>query len=244
MLRAVIVDDEPLARAALGRLCADRPQVAVIAEADNGRKAIELIERSRPDLLLLDVELGDMTGFDVLRAVRGPENPLAIMVTGHPAHAAHAFDAQAVDFVPKPIERARLHAALDRVVDRIAVAPRPRGRVRLVGERARRLHFIDAEEIDYLEVDGNYVTIHVGSDRFLTRHTLAELAGLLEPCGFLRIERALLINLGQVAFASRLERGAFEFSLKRGQRLVSSRERSGSIARLLRGVILIHPHDE
>lgn len=243
MLRAVIVDDEPLARAALGRFCADRPKVSVIAEAANGRTAIEIIERNQPDLLLLDVELGDMTGFDVLRAVRGPASPLAIMITGYRDHAARAFEAEAVDFVQKPIEFARLHAALDRVMGRLPVAPQPQGRVRLVGERGRRLHFIDTEEIDYLEVDGNYVTIHVGADRYLTRHTLAALADLLEPRGFLRIERALLVNLRQVAHASRLERGAFEFSLKRGHRLVSSRERSSTIARLMRGAILVLPHE-
>jgi two-component system LytT family response regulator len=121
-------------------------------------------------------------------------------------------------------------------------APARGAGLRLIAERARRVHFIDAETVDYLEAEGNYVTLHVGADRYLTRQTLTELARLLEPVEFLRIERGLVVNLRQVSFVERLERGTYAFELKRGHRLVSSRERAGSITRLLRGACLPVPY--
>lgn len=234
MLRAVIVDDEPLARDMLGRLCTDRRQVDVVGNAANGKDAIELINSSRPDLVLMDVELGDMTGYDVLRAVRADVDPLAIMVTGHNDRANLAFDAEAVDFVSKPVDGPRLHFALERAALVWSQKRRTAPPDALIGERAHRLHFIAAAELDFLEVDGNYVTLHSGGERYLTRQPLTALAESLESQGFLRIERSLLINLRQVAFAERTERGTYAFTLKRGQRLMSSRERSPAIARLLR----------
>jgi two-component system LytT family response regulator len=228
MMRAVIADDEPLARRLIEKLCADRPQLEVVAQASNGRGAIDAIRRNQPDLVLLDVELGDMTGFDVLSAVRAASNPLAILFTGQSTHAPQAFDAGALDFVTKPIDGARFHAALDRATGqwpaiappRPESAPSPAPALRLIAERARRVFFIEAADIDYLEADGNYVTLHVGQERYLTRQTLTELSRLLEPVGFLRIERGLSVNLRQVAFAERLERGAYAFSLRRGHRLL------------------------
>ncbi len=238
MLRAVIVDDEPLAREMLGRLCTDRRQVDVVGAAASGQDAIDLITRSRPDIVLMDVELGDMTGYDVLRAVRAEVDTLAIMVSGHNDRASLAFDAEAVDFVSKPVDGTRLHCALERAAHRWSQMRRSAPPDALIGERAHRLHIIAAAELDFLEVDGNYVTLHAGGERYLTRQSLTALEESLEPQGFLRIERSLLVNLRQVCFAERTERGTYAFTLKRGQRLVSSRERSPAIARLLRGAKL------
>ncbi len=105
---------------------------------------------------------------------------------------------------------------------------------RLIGERAHRFHFLEAHAVDYLEVDGNYVTICVGVDRYLTRSTLKHLSDVLAPYDFIRIDRSVLLNLRQVEYVERLEGGQFSFQLRCGQRLVSSRERSSAIARLLR----------
>jgi len=105
---------------------------------------------------------------------------------------------------------------------------------RLIGERAHRFHFLDTHAVDYLQVDGNYVTIYVGNDRYVTRSTLKHLSDVLSPYDFLRIDRSVLLNLRQVDYVERLESGQFSFRLRRGQQLVSSRERSSAIARLLR----------
>jgi len=107
----------------------------------------------------------------------------------------------------------------------------------LIGERAHRFHFVDATTVDYLEVDGNYVTIHVGEDRFLTRATLKHLSTLLASSDFLRIDRSLLVNLHQVEYVERLEGGQFVFKLRHGQQLRSSRERASRIVKLLRGAV-------
>jgi two-component system LytT family response regulator len=105
---------------------------------------------------------------------------------------------------------------------------------RLIGERAHRFHFLDTDAVDYLQVDGNYVTIHVGDDCYLTRSTLKHLSEVLAPYDFIRIDRSVLLNLRQVEYIERLESGQFSFQLRRGQQLVSNRERSGAIVRLLR----------
>lgn len=107
----------------------------------------------------------------------------------------------------------------------------------LIGERAHRFHFLPAPSIDYLQVDGNYVTIHVGDDRYLTRATLKYLSDALAPFDFMRIDRSVLINLQQVEYIERLDSGRFAFQLRRGHYLVSNRERRGAISRLLRSGI-------
>ncbi len=109
---------------------------------------------------------------------------------------------------------------------------------RLIGERAHRFHLLDTSSIDYLQVEGNYVTIHVGEDRYLTRATLKYLSDVLTPYDFLRIDRSLLINLRQVEHIERLESGRFAFQLRCGHYLVSNRERSGAILRLLRSGVV------
>jgi len=105
---------------------------------------------------------------------------------------------------------------------------------RLIGERAHRFHFLPMPSIDYLQVDGNYVTIHVGDERYLTRATLKYLSDALAPFDFVRIGRAVLINLQQVEYVERLETGRFAFQLRSGHCLISNRERRGAISRLLR----------
>jgi DNA-binding LytR/AlgR family response regulator len=104
----------------------------------------------------------------------------------------------------------------------------------LIGERSHRFHFLRAPSIDYLHVDGNYVTIHVGDDRYLARATLKHLSDVLAPFDFMRIDRSVLINLQQVEYIERLEGGRFAFQLRRGHYLLSNRERRGAISRLLR----------
>ena len=106
--------------------------------------------------------------------------------------------------------------------------------LQLIGERAHRFYFLDCQLIDYLHVDGNYITLHVGNDRYLTRSTLKRLSDVLTPHHFMQIDRGVLLNLQQVEYVERLESGQFAFQLRCGQHLIANRERSGAIARLLR----------
>ena len=114
---------------------------------------------------------------------------------------------------------------------------RANGDVLLVGERNHRFHFLEARSIDFMEVSGNYVTIHVGDERFLVRATLKRLSAQLSASDFIRIDRSYLVNLRRVEYVERLEGGQFVFVLRRGQRIVSSRERAGGIMKLLRSAI-------
>ena len=227
-MRVVIVDDEPLARSRLVSLCEQQGDLEIVAEAGSGAAAIEAIRAYQPDVVLLDVELQDMTGFDVLKSVEGGDEPLAIMVTGHTQHVMRAFDSDVVHFLTKPVDRQRLGDAIVRARNRLsqdrpsapalAAAP-PR---QIAAERAHRLYFLEPESIDYIESEANYVALHIGEERYLARNTLKHLTDVLAPLGFVRIERSLLLNLRRVAFAERLERGSFAFILRSGHRLVSS----------------------
>jgi two-component system LytT family response regulator len=258
-MRTLIVDDEPLACARLSRMCRQRPELQVVAEASSGAAAIAAIRAHHPDLVLLDVELQDMTGFDVLRALDIDQDPIAIMVTAHPEYALQAFASEAVDFLTKPVDAERFASAIARARRRVTPslpAPASGGgfgggrtaltgerlaapQARLVGERAHRLYFLEVANVDYIESDGNYVIIHCGDERYISRNTLKHLSAALAPLGFLRIEKSLLINVRRIAFAERIGQGEFAFTMRGNQRLVSSRSyRRAIIEEIRRGTAL------
>ena len=183
-MRIVIVDDEPLARARLVHLCKEHTGLEIVAQAESGAAAIEAIRTHQPDVVLLDVELGDMTGFEVLRSFDSRESPLAIVVTAHPEHAMRAFDSDAVHYLAKPVDGRRLGSAILRARSRLARARTGAGIESLrqiTGEKAQRLYFIDVENIDYVESEANYVALHVDDERYLARNTMKHLAAVLAP---------------------------------------------------------------
>jgi two-component system LytT family response regulator len=230
-MRVVIVDDEPLARSILGRLCRASDDIEVVAEADSGAAAMQTIRRDHPDVVLLDIELPDMSGFELVRSLRGDDAPLAIMVSAHPQHALTAFDAAAFDYLTKPVNPERFNEAMRRArcrcepsvtgavrsslqtAWRTTAGSRPADRPRvLVGERERRLYLLDPEKIDYIESYGNYVRIWAGSESYLSRDRIKRLAVLLAAAGFVRIERSRLVNLRAISYIERLGRGMFSFT--------------------------------
>ena len=255
-MRTLIVDDEPLACSRMTRLCEERHDLQVVAQASSGAAAIDAIRAHRPDLVLLDVELQDMTGFDVLRSLGEVNDDLfAIMVTAHPQYALQAFRAEALDFLTKPVDEQRFDDAIARAQRRVgksspSLAPEDLAAEicakladsfggpgpRLIGEKAHRLYFLDPAVVDYIEADGNYVSIHAGQERYISRNTLKYLAVLLGKAGFVRIERSLLVNLRRVSYAERLGQGEFAFTLLGGQRLLSGKShRKTILAELRRG---------
>ena len=236
-MRTLIVDHEPQGRAMLRHLCEADTSIEEVAVAECGAAAIELIHTDRPDLLLLDVELNDMTGFDVLRSLN-PARPLAvIMVAAHDEHEVEAFRGGAIDYLTKPIGARRFASAIAKAHDRIHLAfPRAQRSVamaahsrrglsplRLVAENSHRVYFLPVEEVDYIESCGNYVLIHVGEQKYVRRDMLKRLAVELRDAEFEWIRRTILINLARVAFAEKLGRGALAFTLTSGTRLVSRR---------------------
>lgn len=251
-MRTVIVDDDPLARSQLARLCKEQPDLDVVAQAGSGAGGIEAIRMHRPDLVLLDIELNDLTGFDVLRAPEVHPNLVAIVVTGHPEHALPAFEHEAVDCLTKPIEPRRFVGAIERArrrlsgmvihrrsqgaaahvgAARVAISPE----ARILAEKGRRMYILGARSIDYIEVEGNYLTIHIGSEQYLSRNTLKHLAAILAPLGFIRIDRSVLVNLQQIAFMETVpQRRQFAFTLRSGARLLSGKAHRKAISQELR----------
>lgn len=243
-MKTLIVDHEPRARAELRDLCEADDNVDEVAVAECGTTAIEMIGATRPELLFLNVELRDMTGFDVLRALDDYQRPATIMVARDDRYAVEARSFAATDYLTRPISADRLALALKRACFSLRRVGRKVGaqelptheRVeirypsaltfgdcdRLVGERGGRIYFFSPTEVDYIEADSNYVKIHVGSERYINRDSLTRLAVLLQSVGFVRIRRSVLLNLQRVSFAEREGRGVLAFVLNSGGRLVSS----------------------
>ncbi|MGO9949741.1 MAG: LytR/AlgR family response regulator transcription factor [Steroidobacteraceae bacterium] len=232
-MRTLIVDHEPCVRETLRNLCESDHSIDEVSEAESGVTAIKMIRARRPDLLLLDVELSDMTGFDVLRSLNDARRPPVIMVTAHEQHAVEAFRIGAIDYLTKPVNADRFATAIKRVHERrkseptdvqgliAANSPRRSSPVRLIGENSHRMYFLAVDEVDYIESCGNYVLIHVGTQKYIRRDTLKRLAVELRDAEFEWIGRSTLVNLARVAFAERLDHGALAFTLKSGARLIS-----------------------
>jgi two-component system, LytTR family, response regulator len=236
-MRTLIVDHEPRGRAILRHLCEADASIQEVAVAECGATALQMIRANRPDLLFLDVELKDMTGFEVLRSLKGAGRPAVIMVATHEDHAVEALRGGAIDYITKPvaathvanaIEKAHQHYDFSRphspgqFTEKSAyTASRQRPLMRLMAENSHRLYFLAIEDIDYIESCGNYVLIHIGEHKYVRRDTLKRLASILRQSGFEWIHRSILINLSRVAFAEKLAHGAMAFTLRSGNRLMS-----------------------
>jgi two-component system LytT family response regulator len=209
-VRAVVVDDEELARALLRELLAAHADVEIVAECANGFEAVKAVMELKPDLLLLDVQMPKLDGFDVIELV-GPDVPV-IFVTAYDTFALRAFEVHAVDYLLKPFGPERLAEALDLargrirlreaepVRDLVATARSkhlPIGRV-LIRDRAE-VHVVPAEKIDYVEAQDDYVAIQAAGRRYLKEQTLADLERLLDPGRFVRIHRRYLLNITRLA---------------------------------------------
>jgi two-component system LytT family response regulator len=236
-MRTLIVDHESRGRAVLRKLCEADASIREVTEAECGATAIQMIHTNRPDLLFLDVELNDMTGFDVLRSLNGAGRPAVIMVSAHEAHAVEAFRSGAIDYLTKPVGARHVASAIEKVHQRHDLSltsalgqaaakssqssRRQLSPARLMAENSHRLYFLAVEDIDYIESCGNYVVIHVGDQKYVRRDTLKRLASVLRDLEFEWIRRSTLINLSRVAFAEKLGHGALAFTLTSGTRLVS-----------------------
>ena len=212
-VRAIIVDDELLARAKIRQLLASAPDMEVIGEADNGRDAIRLIHEHRPQLLFLDIQMPEMSGFDVLKALPEDLRPATIFVTGHQQHAVKAFEIHAVDYLLKPITVARFLEALQRVRQHLPAhasetTGASNGPVEIVHrpshisvKAGKRTVFVPVEEIDFVESAANYAILHVGAQTHILRETLTNLEAKLPTHRFMRVSRSVIVNLLFVARA-------------------------------------------
>jgi two-component system LytT family response regulator len=246
-ISTLIVDDEAIARRRIRRLLKSEADIGIVGECENGRDAALAIDARKPALVFLDVQMPELDGFDVIRALRSPP-PVIVFITAFDQYAVRAFEVHAVDYLLKPFDRTRLAAAVARArrelrheADRRArlsalVAERDGGRPleRLAVKSIGRIAFVRTEEIDWIEAEGNYVRLHAGRETHLLRQTLRSLADRLDPSRFLRIHRGVVVNADRVRELQSSFHGEYVVILRDGTRLTASRTFNGAIQRVLR----------
>ncbi len=239
-LRVLIVDDEALARARIKKMLATEADLEIVGECADGPEAIAFIEKQRPDLAFLDVQMPEVSGFDVLRAVAPELWPAVIFVTAHDQHALEAFEVHALDYLLKPFKETRFHEALQRARKHLAgrqaallnqnlqsllSATKPEASYpsRLTVKSGERTTFVKVDEVDYIEAAANYVILHVGAQNHILRETLTNLEARLSPKQFLRINRSAIVNLDRVKEVKPALRGEYLVVLKSGKELSLTR---------------------
>jgi two-component system LytT family response regulator len=243
-LRTLIADDEPLARERLKFLLADDGEIDIAGECRNGREVVAALKDASFDVLFLDIEMPGGNGFDVIEQLGPAHMPVTVFVTAHNHYAVKAFDVRALDYLTKPIEPARLKAALDRIKERIAsesalhTQERFKSLLTALTESAREKKefprrlvvpngpkdsFVNVDEIDWIEAADYYSCLHVGTRSLMLRQTIKQLAETLDPGKFVRVHRSAIVNIAQVREILRGGRSESWVLLANGRRLKMSK---------------------
>lgn len=245
-LCALVVDDEEPARRRLAELLTADRDIGGILEAEDGEAAVALIREAKPDIVFLDVQMPDVDGFGVISAIGAENMPLTVFVTAYDRFALEAFEADAVDYLLKPFGDERYERTMERVKKRVrdlrSSGPDETTRfdqelLKLVAKRSKPGEIWDwivvksrdasrllmAEDIDWIEAAGMYVTVHAQGEEFLCRVSIATLASRLDPFRFARIHRSSIVNLKFVAFLERRSHGELDVTLRDGAQLLMSR---------------------
>jgi two-component system, LytTR family, response regulator len=240
-IRVLVADDEAPARQRLIDLLRRDSQIETIAEAADGEAAVETIQKQKPDLVFLDVQMPELDGLGVIDAIGASEMPLTVFVTAYDQHAIRAFEANALDYLLKPFSDERFEATMTRVKSRldersigefgqrvmkmVAGAPPAAERRldRLVVKSGGTTRFVRVIDIDWIEAAGVYVTLHVGGKELLYRAALNDLAEKLDQRRFVRVHRSALVNIESIIQLEPMSHGEFEAVIKNGSRARVSR---------------------
>jgi two-component system, LytTR family, response regulator len=248
-LRLLIVDDEQLIRISVRNALSTLDGVEIVGECASGGEAVEAIVSLQPDLVLLDVQLHDCTGLDVVQQIGSEHMPHVIFVTAYDEYAVRAFELNAVDYLLKPFDDARLRHSVERARERIAglrLALRAdklqalldaRGRKwpeRIVVRNEERFDLVPVESIEWIESANNYVQLHCGLKQYLLGESLTHLEGRLNPAKFLRVHRCRIVNLSRILAIHPIVSGTYELELHNGTRLATGRQFKDAIQALLR----------
>lgn len=206
--RAVIADDEELARLVLREHLRAHPEIEIVAECANGFETVKAVNELQPDLLLLDIQMPKLDGFEVLELIER-ENLAVVFVTAYDSYALRAFEVHAVDYLLKPFSVERFDQALERARERmelpagreLSAAARAPGEhlERIVVKDGARVHVIPVDKLDYAEAQDDYVCLHSGGKQYLKQQTLSSLEQALDPARFPRVHRGVLVNLERVS---------------------------------------------
>jgi two-component system LytT family response regulator len=251
-IKAVIADDERLARDAIRLRLENEPDIEVVGEAADGTEAVELVRARQPDLLFLDVQMPVMDGFEVIEKVSSEHLPIVVFVTAHDRYALKAFETHALDYLLKPFTASRFHAAIDRARLEVAKAgdhethqrlielldERRRARdrrtenpgtagegylVRLAVKRNQRIVLVNVADIDWVESSANYVQLHTLGISHAVRMTMGELERRLDPARFARIHRSTIVQIDRIRDIVASWHGDFDVTLRDGTVLRLSR---------------------
>jgi two-component system LytT family response regulator len=244
VMRTIIADDERLAREKLRTLLASEKDVEVVAECGDGKETVAAIRRHQADLLLLDIQMPGMDGFQILNELSADEMPVVIFTSAYDQYALRAFEVRALDYLLKPFDMERLHHAIERVrlelhksqdreiTDRILdllsqvksdIPPGYASDARLVIRTKGRVVFLKMSEIDWVEASANYVRLNAGKQSYLYRETISRIIERLNPNNFVRIHRSTIVNLQQIKELIPVNSGEYIVVLKTGKELSCSR---------------------
>ncbi len=249
MIRALIVDDEPLARRALVRMLQEHHDVLVVAECDDGETAQADIERLHPDLVFLDIRMPGQNGLQLAGHLFRKFSGTIVFVTAHDRHALEAFDLNALDYLLKPFTQQRLAQALERVRERVSRPPsveamerlfaslrereaRPRYIERIPANRNARIHLVPVATIERIDAMGNYAKLHSCGGRYDIRETLQSLEGKLNSETFIRVHRSTIINMDFVREVQTWFRGGHQIVMKDGTQVRLSRYQTEAVEKL------------
>jgi two-component system LytT family response regulator len=239
-IRVLLVDDEPLAREMLREMLQNDPQVVIVGESCNGREALEAIRAHSPDVLFLDVQMPEVGGFEVLDSLGKGQIPHVIFVTAYDQYAVRAFEVHALDYLLKPFDQERFNIAWQRArvqimrdrtsgMDQRIVSLLEEMKAgkkyleRLVIKANGRIYFLEANEIDWIEAEGNYVSVHSAKKSHLLRETISSLESQLDPKKFVRIHRSSIVRIDQIQELQPWFHGEYRIILHDGTQLTLSR---------------------
>lgn len=250
MIRALIIDDEPLPRERIRTLLAEHSDIELIGECEEGREAVESIRSKRPDLIFLDIQMPELDGFGVLAALEDECLPAIIFVTAYDQYAIRAFEVNALDYLLKPINPARFEKAVLRSVERLNQRNQEpdrklldfveqmrleRGYTKRFVVRAGAKHsFVQTKDIDWIDSADNYVRLHVSGQEYLVRETLKSIERQLDPAIFIRVHRSAIINIDRMETIEPYFHGDYTITMKDGTKLNTSRSYSERLRVLLR----------
>jgi len=243
-LKALIADDEPLARERLRFLLSDDEEIEIAGECRNGKEALAALKESRIDVLFLDIQMPGRGGLDVIEQIGSAHMPVTVFVTAHNQYALQAFEVHALDYLTKPIEPERMRATLARVKERIAskaalvtheqlksvLASLEGGNAirkdypkRLLVHNGTKDSLVNVNDIEWIEAADYYSCLHIGTKSFMLRETIKRLAETLDPDKFVRIHRSIIVNVDQVREIFREGQSEGSVTLMNGQRLKMSK---------------------
>jgi two-component system LytT family response regulator len=248
-IRALIVDDEPLARDRLRQLLDEQPEIELIGECADGREAVDAIRKQSPDLIFLDIQMPELNGFEVLEAINVEPMPVIVFVTAHDKFALRAFEVHAVDYLLKPFDHERFESALRRALQQVKYRQDPaRAEAqsavlaevqtpakpidRLAVKSGGRIRIVRTADIAWIESAHNYVEIHEDKQSHLLRDTISAIEQKLPVDKFVRISRSTIVNIEKIKELQPLFYGEYTVTLQNGKQLTLSRRYRSKLPKL------------